>query len=186
MLEFLKAAGESAPRLIAEQTLPLLFASLPDSAPEREAVASREKCWQTLVVLRRLCIQQALFETMVVRLMTKFDLLCFPSGNPGSDLEPSQAYAHMILRTLGQTLETKVEAKHLDVAKYIDSLVPRIFNVFVTSALSIDDRKMITCDSRLLRAAGKIITLVMQSLPVESDSFLAVQSRLIFTATFTF
>jgi len=179
MLEFLKVAGDCAPRIIAEQTLPLLFASLPDSAPRREAVADRERCWQTLSVLRKLCIQQALFESMVVRLMTKLDLLCFPSGDVGSDLEPFQAYAHMILKTLEQTLETKVEAKHSDIAKYIDSLVPRIFNIFVASALSSDKRKMIASDPRLLRVSGGIITLVVQSLPVLFVSHATSLSRLI-------
>jgi DNA repair/transcription protein MET18/MMS19 len=181
MLEFLKAASDCAPRIIAEQTLPLLFASLPDSAPRREAIADRERCWQTLSVLRKLCIQQALFESMVVRLMTKLDLLCFPSGDVGSDLEPFQAYAHMILKTLEQTLETKLKAKHSDIAKYIDSLVPRIFNIFVASALSTDKRKMIASDPRLLRVSGGIITLVVQSLPVLFVSHTTSSSRTDFT-----
>lgn len=102
---------------------------------------------------------------MVVRLMTKFDLLCFPSQLDGDDIEPAQAYAHMILKTLALTLDTKVKAKHPDVAKYIDSLIPRIFNVFVASAFVPGDRKVVASDPRLFRVAGQIITSVVQSLP---------------------
>jgi len=162
----LKAIGERAPRHIVDQTLPLLFASLPDSPPSRDAAADREKCWKLLLTIQKLCIQQALFEVMVVRLMTKFDLLCSPSKLDGDDVEPAQAYAHMILKTLALTLDTKVKAKHPDVAKYIDSLIPRIFNVFVTSVFVAGERKVVASDPRLFRVAGQIITSVVQSLPV--------------------
>jgi len=162
----LKTIGERAPRHIVDQTLPLLFASLPDVPPNRNAAADREKCWKLLLTLQKLCVQQELFEVMVVRLMTKFDLLCFPSKLGSDDVEPAQAYAHMILKTLALTLDTKVKAKHPDVAKYIDNLIPRIFNVFVASVFVPEELKVVASDSRLFRVAGEIITSVVQSLPI--------------------
>ena len=168
VLGLLKNVAEQAPRHLTDQTLPLLFASLPENPPGLEALADREKCWRILSILRKLCIQQALFEVMVVRLLAKIDYLCFSSGVHGDDLEPAQAYSHMILKTLAETLRTKINNKNVDVVKYIDSLVPHIFNVFVVSAFHTGDRKVVAADSRLVKVAGEIITSVVQSLPISS------------------
>jgi DNA repair/transcription protein MET18/MMS19 len=169
-LELFKTIAERAPRHIVDQTLPLLFASLPEDSPSREAIASREKCWRILSTLRRLCIQQALFEVMVVRLMAKFDYLCFSSRVQGDDLELAQAYSYMILKTLVEALKTKMKGKDADVVKYIDNLVPRLLNVFAVSASWSEDRVIVASDPRLFKVAGDIITLVVQSLPVSSVS----------------
>ena len=171
ILDLLVAIGDRAPHHLAEQTLPLLFGYLPDKAPLREATAEREKCWLTLSTLRSLCLLPNLFENMVIRLITKLDLISFPHAGQSlavsDDLEPSAAYAHMILKTLAQTLGTKVKEKHTDVSKYIDRLVPSLFNIFVASAFISDEREMIATEPRLIQAAGEIITLVMQSLSIQ-------------------
>lgn len=107
---------------------------------------------------------------MVIRLITKLDLLSFPDAGQSladDDLEPSAAYAHMILKTLAQTLGTKVKKKHADVSKYIDRLVPNLFNIFVASAFISDEREMIAIEPRLIQVAGEIITLVVQSLSIQ-------------------
>lgn len=170
VLGLLNKIAERAPSHLTDQTLPLLFASLPENPPGLEALADRERCWRILSILRKLCIQQALFEVMVVRLLAKFDYLCFSSGAYGDDLEPAQAYSYMILKTLAETLRTKINRKNVDVVKYIDSLVPHIFNVFVVSAFNAGDRKVVAADSRLVKVAGDIITSVVQSLPDSSVS----------------
>ncbi|KAF8967720.1 ARM repeat-containing protein [Flammula alnicola] len=171
ILDVLTTISEHAPRHVAEQTLPLLFSSLPDFAPSRESVSERTKYWQTLSALHRLCIQQELFENLVIRLTTKLDLLCFPSAEQArvvsADPEPSAAYAHMILKTLAQALDTKVKKKHPDVVKYIDRLVPSIFNLFVASAFLSEEQTMIATEPRLIQVAGEIITLVVQSLSLQ-------------------
>lgn len=144
---------------------------MPDKAPLRGATAEREKCWLTLSTLRSLCLLPNLFENMVIRLITKLDLISFPhvgqSLAVSDDLEPSAAYAHMILKTLAQTLGTKVKKKHTDISKYVDRLVPSLFNIFVASAFISDEREMIAAEPRLIQAAGEIITLVMQSLSIQ-------------------
>lgn len=168
ILDLLVAVGARAPHHLAEQTLPLLFGYLPDKAPLRDAAAEREKCWLTLSTLRSLCLLPDLFENMVIRLITKLDLISFPyAAKPlalSDDPEPSAAYAHMILKTLAQCLATKVNKKHADVSKYIDRLVPSLFNIFVASAFISDEGEMIATDPRLIQVAGEIITLVVQSL----------------------
>jgi DNA repair/transcription protein MET18/MMS19 len=163
--------GDCAPHHLAEQTLPLLFGYLPDRAPLREATSERERCWLTLSALRSLCVLPELFENMVIRLISKLDLISFPSPEQlpvvSADLEPTAAYAHMILKTLAQTLTIKVKKKHVDVPKNIDRLVPSLFNIFISSAFLSDEREMIAIEPRLIQVAGDIITLVVQTLPLQ-------------------
>lgn len=163
-----------APHHVAEQTLPLLFRFLPDTAPSRAAGGERAKCWRTLSALQTLCVQSELFENLVIRLTTKLDLICLPSAfrvsqnmTASDDIEPDTAYAHAILKTLSQTLSVKVQNKDPDVVKYIDRLIPHIFNLFISSTFLSDERPVIATDPRLLRVAGEIITLVVQSLPLQ-------------------
>lgn len=171
MLELLQSVSEVAPRHVADQTLPLLLGALPEAAPDRNNAIDRIKVWQTLSALESLCVQQELFEILVIRLSTKLDLICLPPADRAqhiaSDPEPTAAYAHMILKTLAQTLTTKVNRKHPDVAKYIDRLVPSIYNLFAESALLSDERPMVATDSRLIQVGAEIITLVVQTLSLE-------------------
>lgn len=102
--------------------------------------------------------------------MAKFDFLCFSSRVQGDELELAQAYSYMILKTLVEALKTKVKGKNADVVKYIDNLVPRLLNVFAVSASWSEGRVIVASDSRLLKVAGDIITLVVQSLPLSSVS----------------
>jgi len=137
----------------------------------REATAERERCWLTLSTLRSLCLLPDLFENMVIRLITKLDLISFPNAAQplavSEDPEPSAAYAHMILKTLAQTLATKVKKKHADISKYVDRLVPSLFNIFVASAFISDEGRMIAIDPRLIQVTAEIITLVIQSLSIQ-------------------
>jgi len=73
----------------------------------------------------------------------------------------------MILKTLSQTLTTKVKRKHADVSKYIDRLVPSLFNIFVASAFLSDERELVATQPRLIQVAADIITLVVQALPLQ-------------------
>lgn len=151
--------------------LPLLFSSLPDIAPSRAADKDRAKYSRVLLALNELCIQPQLFETLVIRLLTKLDLVSIPKGSPiiahGLDLEPAVAYAHAILATLANTLRVKVNLKHADIPKYIDRLVFRLYNLFIYSALLGVDGKTVAVDSRVVRKAAVIITLVVGTLSVQ-------------------
>jgi DNA repair/transcription protein MET18/MMS19 len=91
----------------------------------------------------------------------------FTAYDTSDDIEPDAAYAHAILKTLSQTLAVKVQRKDLDVVKYIDRLVPHIFNFFISSIFLSNERPVITTDPRLLQVAVEIITLVIQSLPLQ-------------------
>jgi DNA repair/transcription protein MET18/MMS19 len=165
VLELLGSIAEVAPQIVVEQTLPILFSGLPDGAPAREAAAGRAQVWKTLSYLQTLCTEPQLFDTLVVRLTTRLEHLYSKAGEVG-DVEPSAAYAHAILKTLANTLQVKVSKKHADVAKYLERLVVRLFNIFVYSALEFKETAATFLeDPRLLQAAAQCMTLVVRSLP---------------------
>jgi DNA repair/transcription protein MET18/MMS19 len=151
---------------VEEQTLPLLFGSLPDRAPPRDVLADRAKYQRTLHALHILCQPPALFDVFVIRLTTKLDILGTPTS-VAVDKEATAAYAHSILLTILQTLTAKVDEKHSDVPRYIERLLPRLFNLFIYAAYTSEDSYSIYQDPRLLQTAGQIITLVLETAPLE-------------------
>ena len=168
ILDLLSNISDINTRHVQEQILPFLFSSLPDRAPPRMASTQRLQYWRNLSALSKLCVQPELFETMVERLLIKLDLICMPkSMTVVADSEPelAAAYAHSILIAFVIALETKVKLKHLDIPKYIDRLVFPLFNFFVYS--SIGPENMVATNSRVIKAAGRIVTLVVQTLPIQ-------------------
>lgn len=147
--------------------MPILFSALPDSPPPREAQAQWEKNWRTLRRLGRLCVPAPLFETLTIRLSTKLDLICAPKAvvDANENAEARAAYAHSLLKSLATIIELKVNAKHPDIPKYIDRLVPGLFNLFVFLSLSGSKGQALASQTRLHQAAGEIITLVVRTLP---------------------
>ncbi|GLB41862.1 putative RNAPII transcription regulator C-terminal [Lyophyllum shimeji] len=174
ILDVLTTISKTSPLHVQEQTLPMLFSSLPEQAPPREATSERIKNWRTLLALKTLCVHPQLFEILAIRLTTKVDLLCAPAMKRDAmeDTEPDAAYAHSLLKTIADTLSTKVDAGHPDVAKYIDRLVPGLYNLFIFSALrsEMSAQGKITTEPRLVRTAGEIITLVTQCVPAQRQA----------------
>ncbi|TFK51878.1 ARM repeat-containing protein [Heliocybe sulcata] len=172
-LDLLTTISAQSPAHVEGTTLPLLFSTLPDQAPAREAASDRAKCWQHLAFLAKLCKQPTLFETLVIRLTTKLDLICGSTAYSQEDLEPSAAYAHSILLTLRNVLKEKVDLGHADVAKYLDRLVCRVYNLFIYSALEPTALHMLASEPRLLKTAGEIITFVVQVTPTAKQQVFA-------------
>ncbi|KAJ4492562.1 ARM repeat-containing protein [Lentinula edodes] len=174
-LQLLVTISQKAVHHIKEQTLPLLFSMLPEDAPARDAALDRARAWRILSALNTVCRPLELFETLVIRLTTRLDLLCVPSETVPlpADREPRVAYAHSILITLHQTLLAKVDDGHADVAKYIETLVPRLFNLFIYSALVSNEVNLIATDTRLITVAGQIIGTVVQNTAAQrQDTFI--------------
>ncbi|KAI0035332.1 ARM repeat-containing protein [Vararia minispora EC-137] len=174
-LDLLTTISIISPVHVSSTTLPLLFSLLPDRAPSRGDAASREKSWSVLNSLSRLCIQPVLFETLVIRLSTKLNLLCDPLSPPtDDDVEPSAAYAHAILSTLATVLEKKVSRGDSDVAKYIDRLVSGLVVLFLGGAVSPKDPSTLPiADSRLVIVAARIVNLIAAVLPAQKqESFI--------------
>ncbi|KAF9269073.1 ARM repeat-containing protein [Marasmius fiardii PR-910] len=168
-LKLLSIIAVSTPRHIKERVLPQLVSTLPDQAPSKEATTERIRYWRTLTALTTLCQQPELFEILIIRLTTRLDLLCFRQASglsEGAMSEPDAAYAHSILLTIYKVLAAKADEGHTDIPKYIDVLVPRLFNLFVYSTILSQERYVIGTEPRLIIAGGQVITLVVQSLPV--------------------
>lgn len=192
ILELLAAVSAISPRHVSTTTLPLLFTSLPNNAPPRDAEPERIKYWTTLSFLKRLCIQADLFEMLVVRLSTKLDLICVPIGETqpdSTDKEPTAAYAHSLLRTLADALSKKVQLGHPDVTKYVDRLLPRLFNLHIYSVLVSNGDYLVATDPRLVSVSAEIVNLILQTASAQyvfqsrcscakgADSFLCTGSR---------
>ena len=118
-----------------------------------------------LSALSHLCAQPNLFETLVVRLSVRLGLLYAPE-TAAEDSEPLAAYAHALLSTLADVLARKVENGDVDVQKYIDRLVPRLFNLTVHEALVAPGSSSLA-DPRIIGVVARIVNLVGQSLSVQ-------------------
>jgi DNA repair/transcription protein MET18/MMS19 len=155
-------------------TLPLLFAALPDVPPKREEEAERQRAWHVLEFLGKLCAAPTLFDTLVVRLLAKVDLVlsALPAPTVGvsaaegtGEREPGVAYAHAALHTIANVLDRKVSAKDADVARHVHKLVPHLYGLFIASALSQDAAGTIASEERLVAVTGRIIGLVVRVTP---------------------
>ncbi|PPQ62900.1 hypothetical protein CVT24_006298 [Panaeolus cyanescens] len=176
IIDLLNTISRISARHVAEQTLPTLFSTLPDVAPKLEQDSLRIQVRRTLSMLQELCVQAELFEILVIRLTTKLDLLCFPSDQVSQldgDNEPTAAYAHSMLKVLSECLSTKSKNKDTDLVKYIERLVPLIFNLFIASAFMEKERPMAANNPRLLTVGGEIINLVVRSRQASYASILS-------------
>ncbi|KAH9041287.1 ARM repeat-containing protein [Lactarius pseudohatsudake] len=167
-LDLLKTISCNTPSHIARMTLPLLFSTLPEHAPVREDIEGREKYRRGLSALSHLCTQPDLFETLVVRLSVRLSFLYAPTTVP-EDTEPSAAYAHALLSTLADVLARKVERGDLDVPKYVDRLVPRLFNLAAYGVLLAPGSPGGTG----LGVSSRLINLVVQSLSAQKQETFA-------------
>lgn len=132
-------------------------------------MTERVKYKQALSALSMLCITQELFETLVVRLTAKLDILCLPAVPRAQtvDIEPISAYAHSILSTILGALTSKVAQAHTDIPKYIDRLVPRLINIILASALLSDHGEMVAADLRIVSITAHILRLVAKEISAE-------------------
>lgn len=167
----LTSVSKVYPDVVESTTLPLLFHHLPDNAPAIDDTTARDQYRSILKSLSELCVQPALFETLVVRITTKLDLFTSPSEAPNdvdqTDAEYNEcqvAYAHDLLSTLSATIDVKIEQKHVDVVKHFDRIIPRLYTLVVSAAGT--DGALFR-DKRLLALVGRITETLMWELSVE-------------------
>lgn len=160
----------TVPKHVEQTTLPILFTSLPDSAPPHDALTQHAQYRRVLTNLRSLCTAPALFETLVIRLLTKLDLICASATNE-SDQEANAAYACFVLSTLSKVLATKVDKGHVDVPKYLDRLVPHLYELFIKAACypSADRTSTfgVATHPRLIQIASQLVQQIFQTVPIE-------------------
>jgi len=177
LLNILGAISNVNAKALEHTTLPMLFNSLPLCGPPRTAHAERAKIRNILASLTTLCLQPTLFETLVIRLSAKLDSICAPGRQQEHevDAECDSAYAYDILTSLYGVLQQKIERGHADVPKYAETLGEPLFWLFIRgsttplhSSAGAQPLLTVTSDARVIKAAGKIITLLTRSLPSES------------------
>jgi DNA repair/transcription protein MET18/MMS19 len=151
--------------LIESATLPLLFHSLPDRAPTLSENPVREKYRSILASLSELCIQPSLFETLVIRINNKLDILASTpltaaasnGASPDEARECTIAYVWDLINTLATVIDTKLAAKHVDVVKYFDQIIPRLYGLAISAAAPrVGDVIPVFRDRRLLNAIARV------------------------------
>jgi DNA repair/transcription protein MET18/MMS19 len=163
-LDLLSTISATSSQRVEELTLPSLFSALPDSAPSRDADVERQKTWRTLSFLGRLCRPATLFDTLVIRILAKVDLImvALPAAH---DREPGVAYIHALLHTLRTVLDVKVKRGDPDVAKHMLKLVPHLYRLFILSVLDDQTASNLAPEPRLVDVTSNIIGLIVQASP---------------------
>lgn len=110
-------------------------------------------------------MQQSLFETLVIRINNKLELLASTSltaaasgsETPDEARECAIAYAWDLINTLSTVIESKLKAKHVDVVKYFDQIIPRLYGLAVAAAAPrVGDVIPIFRDRRLLNVIARV------------------------------
>lgn len=146
--------------------------------------------------LGELCISPALFETLVVRILSKLDVLASAQQESASadqpmtgetevtDRECAIAYAYDLLHCLAGVIDTKLDAtpKHVDVLKHFETIVPRLYGLCFAAALTgkpalaivpgsrDENAGPLFRDRRLLVLVGKLATRLVYELDAEKQA----------------
>ena len=172
--------------IIESITLPLLFHRLPDRAPSTTDSLAREKYRSILSSLSELCTQVTLFETLVIRVTTKLELLSetplntatseaseaseadTDADSPEEARECTIAYAWDLINTLSTVIDAKLAAKHTDVIKYFDQIVPRLYGFAVSAAAPrVGSISPVFRDRRLLSVIARVSETMTWELSAE-------------------
>lgn len=145
---------------IEAQILPTLFQSLPDRAPTLDEEDARLAYRRTLACLGVLAVEPALFTLLVELVLSKLRSL-----SAAEKSAEAAVYAFALLVTVEKLWRKKAEAKHTDLPSFADRLLPSLFAFFVQGVTAGQDG--IAAEPRLIVVGGKIVELVVQSLPVE-------------------
>lgn len=129
--------------------------------------SGRDKYRSVLSSVAELCFLPALFEILVIRTLNKLDVIA--SSTPeGEQRECEVAYSFDILNTLYGVIVKKLEAKHTDVIKHFDTVVPRLTGLAVEASKGrVGGGVPVWRDKRLLGLVGKIVDRLVSELPAE-------------------
>jgi DNA repair/transcription protein MET18/MMS19 len=160
-----------SPASIETLTLPILFHTLPDEAPPITAITARDHYRSIIASLTKLCVQPSLFETLVIRVTSKLELLSSPAASDGdvsmadeeeldTQRECTVAYAYALLHCLLSVIKDKLAAKHVDLPKYFDKVTPRLFSLAISALRNESGEKALFRDRRILEISAKIIEVL--------------------------
>ncbi|KAM0786372.1 hypothetical protein ACM66B_001840 [Microbotryomycetes sp. NB124-2] len=177
---------------IEQSTLPILFNLLPTDPAAANFVggqADHQDYRRPLSSLAELCIHPNLFEILALRLLTRLETVVeFHESSTSSSASYQQValYGHHLLKTLLVVFKIKIEEGHEDVAKYVDKFLSRLFAMFIVPTVEDGDGgdeqrrehagdggQVVAKDPRLLRDAGKVVTVIVQRVDIERQTTLA-------------
>ena len=174
-LDALVVISRVYPHVIERLTLPLLLATLPTATASvplpLPGSAESDDYRRALEALAALCLHPDLFEILVLRLLARLDeTLAISVPVRSSEYTAATLYAHHLLATLRAVIQQKVKQGHVDVAKYVETLVPRLSAMVIlptTFPAAEDSSRPVACDPRLVLDVGRIVNLVVQRVEAE-------------------
>lgn len=176
-LDALVVISRVYPRVIERLTLPLLFATLPTASAELPlplpGSAESDDYRRALEALAALCLHPDLFDILVLRLLARLDeTLAISAPARTSQYTAATLYAHHLLATLRAVIQQKIKQGHVDVAKYVETLVPRLSAMIILpttfpAATADDSSRPVACDPRLVLDVGRVVNLIIQRVETE-------------------
>ena len=160
------------PRLIMDITFPTFVATLPDSAPEGTEYTS------TLEILTQISVEKDIFEMLVRRLLSKMSIL-LQKEHPGSS-----AYPRAILLTILYVMSRRSMEQDPNLEFYHDRIVVH-FCQGVASSASGKGVNRILNDPVVLDTLGRLLNLIIRSLPRNMQDEVAENVYTLFTKDFT-
>lgn len=176
-LDALVVISRVYPRVIERLTLPLLLATLPTATASVSlplpGSAESDDYRRALEALAALCLHPDLFEILVLRLLARLDeTLAISVPARTSEYTAATLYAHHVLATLRAVIQQKIKQGHVDVAKYVETLVPRLSAMVILpttfpAAEDGDSSRSVACDPRLVLDVGRVVNLIVQRVEAE-------------------
>lgn len=149
---------------IQELTLPPLMQLLPDTAPRREDTAAISEYRVALASLATLCVSPALFETFLIRILSRVERLARPPAEEFSGLQQTVIYTHHLLTTLRVVIAKKIEAGHADIQSCASRVLHRLFGLFIGRSLDSISGQSVATNTKLIGDAGRIVTPLVQQM----------------------
>ncbi|KAI5306669.1 Methylcrotonoyl-CoA carboxylase beta chain, mitochondrial [Ascosphaera pollenicola] len=154
----LSTLSTSRPSLIINLTFPALISTLPD----QEDDTRKQEYLITLDNLAKISVEKTVFETLVRRLLSNFNVAVHASGVPGD-------YPAMLLKTILVAMEQHEGINDLHIMDfYFDKIVVDLSR---RSALAAIGKDSATCllEASALDILGRILNFVMRHSPAEAQ-----------------
>lgn len=177
-LDALDSLAQSHPDFIEDISLPPLFQLLPDVAPSADDATAIAEYRVALAALATLCKLPALFETLLIRLLSRIEMLCAHTQAKPERLQQTVAYLHNLLTTLRVVIEKKIAAGHTDIQNCASRVLHRLSGLFIGRAVLGNSGRSAALSTRLIADVGKILTLLVQQM----DERYAVRLRQVSTS----
>lgn len=188
-------------RTLEQTTLPLLLEKLPDQMPAYEAnvmdsgkqngssasqalskgeIRERTAIRRSLGAISRFGMHSDLFDILIVKLLTKFDLAVAPTCKTEKHRAANVGYARGLISSFFTIVQEKEKRGDRDLGKYALNSIPRLLSTMLAHVLQPQKQSLapVSADQALIRDVGSLLMLFSRSLSVEKQKDLARRLRL--------